>query len=38
MGNWLQVVWNRGPTVLLRKQGMLLVDAYEGYLTLDATL
>jgi hypothetical protein len=26
MGIWLQVVWNRGPCVLLRKQGIFVLD------------
>jgi hypothetical protein len=38
MGNWLQIVWNMGQSVLLRKQGMLVLDASEGQLTLDANL
>jgi hypothetical protein len=33
---WLQVVWNRRSRVLLRKQGMLVMDAFESHLTLDA--
>jgi hypothetical protein len=36
-GDWLQVVRNRRPRVLLRKQGMLVLDACQGHLTLDAT-
>jgi hypothetical protein len=34
MGDWLQVVWNRRPRVL--KQGVLVLDASEGHLTLAA--
>jgi hypothetical protein len=32
MGDWLQVVWNRRPGVL-RKRGMLVLDAFKGHLT-----
>jgi hypothetical protein len=32
MMDWL----HRRPTVLMRKQGMLLLDASDGHLTLDA--
>jgi hypothetical protein len=35
MGDGLQVLWNRRQRVPLRKQGMLVMDVYEGYLTLD---
>jgi hypothetical protein len=31
--NWYLVVWNRRPGALLRKQGMLLLDAFERHLT-----
>jgi hypothetical protein len=32
--DWLQVVWNRRPIALLRKQGMLELDAFKGHSTL----
>jgi hypothetical protein len=35
MGDCTQVVWNRRSRVLLRKQGMLVLDAFEGHLILD---
>jgi hypothetical protein len=35
MMDWLQVVWHRRPRVLLRKQGMTVLDAFKGCLTLD---
>jgi hypothetical protein len=28
--DWLEVVWNRGPGILLRKWGMLVLDAFKG--------
>jgi hypothetical protein len=31
--NWYLVVWNRRPGALLRKQGVLLSDAFERHLT-----
>jgi hypothetical protein len=31
--DWLQIVWNRSPGLLLRKHGMLVLDAYKGPLT-----
>jgi hypothetical protein len=31
--NWYLVVWNRRPGALLRKQGMLVLDAFERHLT-----
>lgn len=33
--DWLLVEWNRRPGVLLGKQGMLILDAYKGHLTLE---
>jgi hypothetical protein len=30
MRDWLQVVWNRSG-VLLRKQGILVLDAFKGH-------
>jgi hypothetical protein len=33
--DWLLVEWNRRPGVLLGKQGMLVLDAYKGHLTLE---
>jgi hypothetical protein len=33
MKDWLLIVWNRRPGVLLRKQGMLVLDAFKGHLT-----
>jgi hypothetical protein len=35
MGDCSQVGWNRRPRVMLRKQGMLVLHAFEGHLTLD---
>jgi hypothetical protein len=35
MGDWLQVVWNMGPRVLLRKAGMLMQDPFKDHLILD---
>jgi hypothetical protein len=32
---WLQVVWDRRPRVVLRKQGMLVLVASESHLTMD---
>jgi hypothetical protein len=37
MGDWLQVVWNRRPRLLLRKQRILVLDVLKGHLTLDVT-
>jgi hypothetical protein len=31
--DWLQVVWNSRPRALLRKHGMLVLDAFEVHLT-----
>jgi len=31
--NWYLVVWNRRPGALLRKQGMMVLDAFERRLT-----
>jgi hypothetical protein len=36
LGDWLKVVWNREPLVLLRKQRMLALNAFKNHLTLDA--
>jgi hypothetical protein len=33
MKDWLLVVWNRRPGALLRKWGMLVLDAFKGHLT-----
>ena len=33
--DWLLVEWNRRSGVLLGKQGMLILDAYKGHLTLE---
>lgn len=33
-GGWLQVVWNRKSRALLRKQGMLVLYAFNSHLTL----
>jgi hypothetical protein len=35
MGDCSKVVWKRRPRVLLTKLGMLVLDAFEGHLTLD---
>jgi hypothetical protein len=35
MKDWLLVVWNRRPGALLRKRGMLVLDAFKGHLTPD---
>lgn len=35
MRDWLQVVWDRRPREVLRKQGMLVLVASEGHLTMD---
>jgi hypothetical protein len=35
-GEWLGLVWNMRPRVLLRKQGMFVLYAFECHLTLDA--
>jgi hypothetical protein len=29
--DWLQVVWNRRPVVLVRKRGMLVLDTLKGH-------
>lgn len=31
--DWLLVVWKRRPQVILRKQGMLVLNAFKGQLT-----
>jgi hypothetical protein len=31
--DWLLIVWNRKPGVLLRKQGMLALDVFKGHIT-----
>lgn len=31
--DWLKVVWNNRPGALLRKRGMLVLDAFRGHLT-----
>jgi hypothetical protein len=33
---WLKVIWNRIPKVLLRKHKIIVTDAFEGHLELDA--
>jgi hypothetical protein len=33
MKNWLAVVWNRMPGVLLRIWEMLVLDAFKGHIT-----
>jgi hypothetical protein len=33
MKDWLLVVWNRRPGAILRKQGMLVMDVFNGHLT-----
>jgi hypothetical protein len=33
MRDWTQVVWNRKPRILLRKQGKFVLDAFRGNLT-----
>jgi hypothetical protein len=33
MKDWLLVVWNRRPGALLRRQGLLVLDAFKRYLT-----
>jgi hypothetical protein len=33
MKDWLLLVWNRRPGALLRKRGMLGLDAFQGHLT-----
>jgi hypothetical protein len=35
MGDWMQVVYNRRPRVLLRKQRMFVLDALKVHLTLE---
>jgi hypothetical protein len=35
VGDWIQVVYSRRPRVLLRKQGMFVLDALKGHLTLE---
>jgi hypothetical protein len=32
MVKWLREVWNRRPGALLKKRGMLAIDAFRGYL------
>jgi len=32
--NWLQIIWNRKPTVILKEQGMPVPSAFKCYLTL----
>jgi hypothetical protein len=36
MKDWIEVVWNRRLRVLLRKQGMLVLDAFKGHIMLNA--
>jgi hypothetical protein len=36
-GVWLQVVWKIRPRVLLRKQTILVLEAFKVHLTLDIT-
>jgi hypothetical protein len=36
MGSGLKVIWNKTPKVLLTKQGILVLDVFEGNLELDA--
>jgi hypothetical protein len=36
MEDELEVVWNRRPSVLLIKQGMLVLDAFKGHIMLNA--
>jgi hypothetical protein len=31
----IQTVWNRRPRVLLRRQGMFVLDAFKNHLTLE---
>jgi hypothetical protein len=38
MMNWIQVVWNRKATVLMRKWGMLVLYAFKGHLQPEVTL
>ena len=38
MKEWLAVVWNRRPGVILRKWGMLLLDAIKEHQTQKATM
>lgn len=33
MQDWLKVVWGRRPGALLKKRGMLVLDAFKGHLT-----
>jgi hypothetical protein len=33
MKDWLLVAWNKGLGVLLKKWGMLVLDAFKGHLT-----
>jgi hypothetical protein len=35
MGDWIQVAWRRRQKLLLKKQGMLVLDAFQGHLMLD---
>jgi hypothetical protein len=34
LGAWIQVVWNRRPELLFRKEETLELDSSEGHLTL----
>jgi hypothetical protein len=33
MVEWLKEVWHRRPDALLKKRGMLVLDAFKGHLT-----
>jgi hypothetical protein len=33
MVEWLKEVWHRRPGALLKKRGMLVLDAFRGHLT-----
>jgi hypothetical protein len=33
MVEWLKEVWHRRPGALLKKRGMLVLDAFKGHLT-----
>jgi hypothetical protein len=33
----LQAPWNRRPTAFLRKQGMFMLEEFQGHLKLDVT-
>jgi hypothetical protein len=35
MWDWLQIVGNKGPRVFLRKEGVLVLYAPKGHLTLN---